>query len=210
MSSGQVKLWVILFCVTCILSTLQRRLFWYFVLIIQRSRWIKVAAHPNIHESSISSWYRDGCLFSWICQGVVNTRQFALCCGIYRQRVRPEGRGSAGFRHKEIVCSEYKVFFVVLGELEISISASWHRYWAFHIPEWADNISESRHNFQIETIYIEPPKGLKELVWIRPAFVPKSHLTWVQHTVAEHPAGGPEVCIFQSSLNLVNWEALRS
>lgn len=28
-----------------------------------RSRWIKVAAHPNIHVNSISSWYQDGCPF---------------------------------------------------------------------------------------------------------------------------------------------------
>ena len=51
-------------------------------------------------------------------------RQFALCCGIYRQRVKLEGRVSTGFLHEEIVWSEYKVFFVVLGELEVSISAS--------------------------------------------------------------------------------------
>lgn len=146
-------------------------------------------------------WYWDGCLFSWICQGVVNMRQFALCCGIYRQS-ETWRLGKHRFSSQGIVWSEYKVFFVVLGELEISISASWDRYWAFHILEWADNISESRHNFQIEIIYIEPPKGLRELVWIRSAVVPESHLTWVQHTVAEHPAGDQK-CV--SSIPLWIW-----
>lgn len=46
-----------------------------------------------------------------------------------------------------------EVFFVIRGKLEISISASWDRYWASHILAGAENISESQHNFQIEIKY---------------------------------------------------------
>ena len=75
----------------------------------------EVAAHHNIPENSSSSGYQHRWLFSWICQGVVNTRQFALCCGIYRQRIKPEDLVSIGVLHEEIIWCEYKGFLCGTG-----------------------------------------------------------------------------------------------
>lgn len=95
------------------------------------------------------------------------------------------------------------VFFVVLGELEISISASWDRYWAYHILARAENFSESQHNFQIEVKHQTKPKGLWEegvsldSSWIYPQI--PSDFSAVQ-IVTEHQVG-PRMF---HSLNLVN------
>lgn len=70
-----------------------------------------------------------------------------------------------------------EVFFVVLGELEISISASWDRYWAHHTLVGAENISESQHNFQIEIKHQIKPEvcGRKE--------VSSLNSSWIYHKI---------------------------
>lgn len=42
-------------------------------------------------------------------------RQFVLCCGVYRQRIKPEGLVSTGVLHEEIISCEYKGFLCGTG-----------------------------------------------------------------------------------------------
>lgn len=66
---------------------------------------------------------------------------------------------------------------MVLGKLEISICASWARYWAHHILVGAENISDRQHNFQIEIKHQIKPKvcGRKE--------VGSLNSSWIYHKI---------------------------
>lgn len=109
--------------------------------------------------------------------------QFALCCGVYRQGVKPKDHvNQARVFTRRDPSENTSVFFAMSpGRRETSVSASWDGCWTSRSVAGAEGILGSQHNFQTDTKPSQRSVGGRGwVVRIHLGLVNESPLTSVQ------------------------------